>query len=95
MFERMIQAGITRIEAGRGDYGYKIDYGGKTVPVHRLIVHRATAASTWQLSALLAWADLLNLVYYRVWFLKLAPRLRQKTNATPQPLWRSWIRTRL
>lgn len=95
MFERMIQAGITRIEAGRGAYGYKIDYGGQTVAVHRLIVHRDTGWARQRLKALLAWADLLNLAYYRVWFLKLSPGMRRKIGGTPQPLWRGWIRTRL
>lgn len=95
MFERMIKAGITRVEGGRGEYGYKIDYGGQTVPVHRLIVTRATALAQLRLTALLGWAGLLNLLYYRVWFLKLAPRLRKRTGVRPQPLWRSWIRTRL
>ena len=95
MFERLIKAGITRIEAGRGDYGYKVDYGGQTIPVHRLIVHRDTGAARLLLKAVLAWAGMLNYLYYRVWFLKLAPRLRQKTGSKPRPLWRSWIRTRL
>lgn len=95
MFERMIKAGITRVEAGRGDYGYKIDYGGQTVPVHRLIVTRDGGWARLRLRAVLAWADLLNLLYYRIWFLKLSPRLRRRTGGKPQPLWRIWIRTRL
>ena len=39
-------------------------------------------------------ADLIHLLYYRVWFLKLAPRLRQKLGLKPRPLWRLWIRSR-
>ena len=95
MFERMIKAGITRVEAGRGDYGYKLDYGGQSVAVHRLIVTGGGGMAWLRLKAVLGWADLLNLLYYRIWFLKLSPRLRQRSGGKPQPLWRSWIRTRL
>ena len=94
---RMIQTlagdGVRRIEAGRGDYGYKISCGGKSVPVARLIVGGSQAAG--RLRLLLVWADLLNLLYYRIWFLKLAPRIRRLTGWQSRPLWRSWIRTRL
>lgn len=93
MLERMAAEGITRIEAGRGDYGYKLDYGGQSVPVYRVIVYGR--ANGLRLKALLAWADLIHLLYYRIWFLKLAPRLRQKIGGRPRPLWRLWIRTRL
>lgn len=95
MFERFIANGVTRIEGGRGKYDYKLDYGGRDVPVRRQIVTRASAWSRLRLKALLAWADLIHLLYYRIWFLKLAPRLRQKIGGRPRPLWRLWIRTRL
>jgi CelD/BcsL family acetyltransferase involved in cellulose biosynthesis len=95
MFERMVADGITRIEAGRGEYEYKTDYGGQTVLVHRLIVHRSNGMARRRLKLLLEWADLLNLVYYRLWFLKLSPRLRKLVGGGPRPLWRQWIRTRL
>lgn len=95
MFERMIAEGITRIEAGRGEYGYKVDYGGQTVPVHRLIVSGASSLAQLRLKLLLGFSDLLHLLYYRIWFLKLAPGWRNLTGGRPRPLWRSWIRSRL
>jgi len=39
---------------------------------------------------MLAYADLLHLAYYRVWYIRVAPRLR----VLSRPLWRSWIRRR-
>lgn len=93
MIETLAGQGIRRIEAGRGDYGYKISCGGKSVPVARLIVGNCHAAG--RLRLLLLWADLLNLLYYRIWFLKLAPRIRRVMGGQSRPLWRSWIRTRL
>lgn len=95
MIEQLISDGIRRIEAGRGEYDYKLVYGGTDIPVHRLVVSRATWLARTRLRLLLAWADLLDLLYYRIWFLKLAPRLRRLTGAKPRPLWRVWIRTRL
>lgn len=95
MFERMLNDGITRIEAGRGDYPYKIDYGGRYVDVRRMILRRDGTWPAVQLKLLLAWADLLHLLYYRIWFLKIVPRLRRALGWKHRPLARSWIRTRL
>lgn len=95
MIEQLISDGVRRIEAGRGEYDYKLAYGGTDIPVHRLVVSRATWSAGIRLRLLLIWAALLDLIYYRIWFLKLAPRLRRLTGARPRPLWRAWIRTRL
>ena len=95
MIEQLIGDGVTRIEAGRGAYDYKLSYGGTAVPVHRMLVIPATTAGRRRVKAVLAWADVLNLVYYRAWFLKFAPKLRQVTGQKPRALWRSWIRSRL
>lgn len=92
MIEALIAAGITRIEAGRGDYDYKLSYGGRSVPVQRLLIHPVARAGRVRL--MLAWADLLHLVYYRIWFLRLAPRMRRWFDRRPRSLWRPWIRTR-
>lgn len=95
MIEELISQGVTRIEAGRGEYDYKRAFGGKSIAVHRLIVSPATHAGRLYLRILLVWSDLLHLFYYRIWFLKLAPRWRRLTGMAARPLWRSWIRTRL
>lgn len=92
MIEVLIGQGIRRIEAGRGDYDYKLAYGGESVPVRRLLLSSATGAG--RLRLLLGAADLLHLLYYRIWFLKLAPRLG-RFGFRPRPLWQVWIRTRL
>lgn len=92
---KLIEAGISLIEDGRGDYDYKISCGGISVPVWRALISRNTTYRKLQMRLLLAWADLLNLVYYRIWFHKIAPRLRRLTGARPRPLWRGWIRTRV
>lgn len=95
MIERLIAAGIRRIEGGGGEYDYKHVYGGESVPLRRLVALRADPAAARKLSRLLRGADLLNLVYYRAWFLKAAPRLGRMSGLRRGPLWRSWIRSRL
>lgn len=95
MIERLIRCGVTCIEAGRGEYEYKLAYGGKSVPVRQILLGPATWSGRMRVRLLTAWAGLVNLLYYRLWFLKIAPRMRQMTGSKPRPLWRHWIRTRL
>lgn len=93
--ERLIGAGVRTVELGAGDYDYKLNYGGELVDLHRVALIPRRGAARLQARVLLAWADLVNLLYYRLWFLKLAPRVRQRFGLRPRPLWRYWIRTRL
>jgi CelD/BcsL family acetyltransferase involved in cellulose biosynthesis len=95
MIEEMIGLGIKRVEAGRGDYDYKLSYGGQSIAVWRFLVFRNTWRDKLRLRWLLFWGSLLHLLYYRIWFLKLAPKLRKHLRLAPRPLWRGWIRTRL
>jgi CelD/BcsL family acetyltransferase involved in cellulose biosynthesis len=81
------------IEAGAGEYDHKLAYGGQSVPLRRLILAPRHTAS--EVAVALVLFDLLDLLYYRIWFLKLAPRLRKVTGMRPRPLWRIWRRTRL
>jgi CelD/BcsL family acetyltransferase involved in cellulose biosynthesis len=85
----LIEAGVREVEAGAGEYDYKLGLGGTPVAMGRLVL--AAPGAGWRVRLLVAWADLLDLVYYRGWFLKLRPRLKLK----PRPLWRAWRRTRL
>lgn len=89
----LIAAGVRTIEAGAGEYDYKLNYGGELVPMGRLVL--ASPGAGWRARLLLGVADLLDLAYYRIWFLKLAPRLRSRLGFAARPLWRAWRRTRL
>lgn len=95
MIRRLIESGITRIEAGAGEYGYKLVYGGQAVPLHRLIVCADTPVQRARLRGLLVYARALHLVYYRLWFGRLSVRLHKALPLAHRPLWRSWIRTRV
>ena len=79
------------VEAGAGEYEYKLSYGGELVPLHSIVLAADRPGARFGMRALLLWADALHLGYYRVWFLKLRPRLGLR----PRPLWTRWIRSRL
>lgn len=93
MIEQLITQGVTQVEGGMGEYDYKRTWGGEDVPVRQLIV--SCTATQKNLRLLLAWSGLIDLVYYRIWFLKLAPRWHKLTGTKARPLWRAWIKTRL
>lgn len=90
-FRVLIEGGIRTVESGPGHYDHKVLLGAEEHPLHRLVVSRDSGLSCWRGELLILWADLLNLVYYRVWFLK----LRRKLRLPPRPLWRPWIQTRV
>jgi CelD/BcsL family acetyltransferase involved in cellulose biosynthesis len=91
MFRVLIEAGQTVVEAGPGHYDYKLLLGAEEHPLRRIVISRRSGPSRLRSTLLLRWADLLHLVYYRGWFLKLRPRLGR----SPRPLWGPWIRTRI
>ena len=95
MIRDLIGMGVYRIEAGRGAYDYKLSYGGHEVPVLRVILCREKVSARIMLQILLAWADLVDLIYYRVWFKKLAPQLRGALGIRPRPLRQVWLRSRV
>jgi CelD/BcsL family acetyltransferase involved in cellulose biosynthesis len=90
MMEVAAAEGVTAIEAGNGRYGYKEQLNAATIPLHSVVLCRKRFASRLRARLALALGDFLNLAYYRVWYLKAAPRL-----GVGRPLWRSWIRHRL
>lgn len=93
--ERLIGNGVGVVELGMGEYDYKLSFGAETVPVRRILLTGGGLRARLSLGLLLNWAALLDLVYYRVWFKKLAPRWRAFTGAAPRPLWRAWARVQL
>jgi CelD/BcsL family acetyltransferase involved in cellulose biosynthesis len=91
MLESAIADGVRYIEAGAGHYDYKVQLGGKEYRIKTLtmVSHRVTAQLRFRAFRVLS--DVLHLLYYRVWFLRVRPRLPFGR----RPLWRSWVRSRL
>jgi CelD/BcsL family acetyltransferase involved in cellulose biosynthesis len=91
MFRVLVEDGQTMVDAGPGHYEYKVRMGAEEHPLRRVVMSAPSAWSRWRSALLVLWADFLHLVYYRAWFLKLAPRL----GLSGRPLWGRWIRTRM
>ena len=89
MVDASIAGGLTSIEAGRGHYAYKLHHGGKEWPMRTVQVTRNGAAAATRIRLFKAAARLLHLAYYKVLFLRLAPRCRPLR----RPLWPVWIRS--
>lgn len=88
MMEMAAPEGVTAIEAGTGRYEYKELLNAKTSPLRSIVLRRRGLAPCLRTRLTLACADLLNFAYYRVWYLRVAPRV----GIFRRPLWRSWIR---
>jgi len=91
LIEAMLAEGVRSIEAGPGHYDYKLRHGAEERPLRQLVFSQGSAMARLKTYMLLAWSDLLNLAYYRIYFQRLRPRL----GLPRRPLWRAWIRTRL
>jgi len=89
--EALIGEGVVRIELGQGHYPHKLSLGAVQYPLYSILVARNHWWPRLKTRLLAAYADLLNLLYYRIWFCRLAPRLPLPR----RPLWKSWIRTRV
>ena len=91
MLGALMDEGVRTVEAGPAHYDYKSRHGGIELPLRRVVVSGRSLVARCKVRALLGCADLIHLVYYRMWYLRLAPRL----GMSRYPLWRGWIRTRL
>ncbi len=89
---KMIEASLgedrNTIEGGRGHYAYKLQLGGVELPLRTVqFLRRGTGVSA-RVVLFRRFASLLNLAYYKIMFLRLAPRVRW----LQRPLWPFWIR---
>jgi CelD/BcsL family acetyltransferase involved in cellulose biosynthesis len=91
MFRVLIEHGTTMVEAGPGHYDYKVRLGGVEHRLRRVIIARDSRWSLWKIRLVVRWADLVHLVYYRIWFNHLAARVGR----SGKRLWGPWVRTRL
>lgn len=92
MVYRLIPEGVRQIDSGVGEYSYKSSLGADMVPMSRILFFRPEDQAN--IDGLRRWSDLVNLLYYRIWFLKLAPRLRS-IGLARGALWSLWRETRL
>jgi CelD/BcsL family acetyltransferase involved in cellulose biosynthesis len=91
LLEHMSCEGVERVEGGAGRYEYKIRYGGKETDVLSLLVKSTRPLSSIRVRLFMRVSELVHLIYYRVWRLRIAPDLPFRCGS----LWRTWIRHRV
>ena len=89
LIDEMIKERVRWIEAGGGHYDYKIQHGGQEIPYRSVVV--GSVRSPWRVRLFFFAADAIHLVYYKIWRLRIVPRLPLPR----RPLWLTWIRFRL
>jgi hypothetical protein len=95
LFSEQVKLAISEkvdcIDAMRGKYEYKLRLGGELFTTKKISVIRKGLINAFRVKMFFAVAALLNIIYYKIWFNRIAPKLSFKR----RPLWKLWIRTRL
>jgi hypothetical protein len=91
LMEKAILERIGEIDAGRGHYSHKLHLGGKEIPLVSHLISKKSTNCIFRTYLFYFCSRMLHLLYYRIWFNRLAPKFPLKR----KPLWRLWIRTRL
>jgi hypothetical protein len=86
--QQAINNGILNIDSMRGRYDYKLRLGGKLFPLARLHIVRKGIFRSIRLRMFKIICQILDLLYYKVWYCRLAPKLPFNYG----PLWSLWIR---
>jgi len=89
LLESMIEEGAQSADLGEGVYAYKDSIGAALHPVRSMLAVAPHSWSKWRSRLLIGASELLDRVYYRLWFLRMAPRLGRQ-----HALARAWVRTR-
>jgi CelD/BcsL family acetyltransferase involved in cellulose biosynthesis len=84
-----IRDGVHYIDSMRGRYEYKLRLGGKLFPIRSVLIYPNGLSVFIKVYIFRIFARLLNLCYYRIWFLRLASKLPFKR----KPLRNTWIKT--
>ncbi len=89
LIKKAIGEDVKLINSMRGKYEYKLRMGGKLVPIYSIHMLRRGAFVRMRISIFKLMARLINCVYYKIWFSRLAPKLPFQR----KPLWEIWIKT--
>lgn len=91
LIETAISEGIKYIEAGIGQYEYKVQLGGEEYPTRSIIFLRNNTGARLRYRLFQFCANLLNILYHKIWYMRLSLRLPLKRGK----VWQIWIRSRL
>ncbi|MBP7051869.1 MAG: GNAT family N-acetyltransferase [Phycisphaerae bacterium] len=83
--------GVRHIDSMRGRYEHKLKLGGRLYPIRSIVLVSTARYASFKAHLYLAMSKWINLLYYKLWYCRILPRLKVKNRS----LWRTWIRTRL
>lgn len=86
-----IEEGMNRLESGAGHFEYKMEYGATETPIGSMLFVANRPSVRRRFRFFEKMVKLLDLLYLRIWFFKLRPRLP----IPPKTRWKLWYRTRL
>lgn len=85
-----IKENVRCIDMMRGSDNYKRRLGGKLYSVRNIFICQGKLMVLVRVGLFLVLTSLLNILYYKIWFRRITPKLPFKRG----PLWKKWIRTR-
>ena len=91
MIKQSIDRGACVIDSMKGTYRHKIHLGGKMLPIKSLLLFRKKPSVLFRAAFIKGWATVLDLIYYRIWFCRLAPKMRVHRGR----LLSTWIRSQI
>jgi len=89
--KKALGEGVIYIDSLCGKYEHKLRMGGKLFPANNIFIYSRGLWPSIKVRAFCGLAWLLHMVYYNIWFRRIAPRLPFKR----RPLWKLWIRTHM
>jgi hypothetical protein len=87
--KKAIAENVNLINSMRGRYKYKMRMGGVLEPYHVALICRRGLIPYIRVRILVCFSWLLRICYYKIWFSRIAPKLRLRR----KKLWNLWIRT--
>lgn len=83
--------GIRHADLGQGFYDYKKSMGASSEKLDRVSIERQGITNRIRLQFWRLISKLIHVVFYKIWIIRLRPRLTLRS----KPLWSLWIRTRI
>jgi hypothetical protein len=89
MVGKGVQEQVKTIDAMRGRYEYKLEIGGKLMPIYNGFIQSRDLLIFFKIRVFQSLAWTINILYMKIWRRRLARVLHIKSS----PLWSIWIRT--
>jgi len=89
--ESALSENVRCIDAGRGEYEYKIDMGGKLLPVQSIIIYSRSPIAFFVVNLFRRLVWLTDILYSKLWRRRIAPWLGIKTGS----FWQWWTKTHM